>query len=124
MNKHRYFLIFFIILLLSTMACSIQKIEPESLASLTATNTPNPTPTCTNPASLTEFGTVNVAEGLNLREEPNEHSIVILTLLPNSKVEILSEEENGWLCIKTEVTQKDMSVLEVIGYVNGNYIDR
>lgn len=124
MSKYKHFLIFFIILLVSTMACSIQKIEPENLASLTATNTPNPTPTCTNPASLTEFGTVNVAEGLNLREEPNEHAIVILTLLPNSKVEILSEEENGWLCIKTEVIQKDMSVLEVIGYVNGNYIDR
>lgn len=106
------------------MACSIQKIELENLASLTATNTPNPSPTCTNPVPLTEFGTVNVAEGLNLRKEPNEHSDVILTLLPNSKVEILSEEENGWLCIKTEVIQKDMSILEVTGYVNGDYIER
>lgn len=124
MSKYKHFLIFFIILSLSIMACSIQKIEPENPASLTATNTPNPTPTCTNPASLTEFGIVNVAEGLNLREEPNEHSAVILTLLPDSKVEILSEEENGWLCVKTEVIQKDMSILEVTGYVNGNYIDR
>ena len=124
MSKYKHFLIFFIILVLSAMACSIQKIEPENIASLTATNTPNPTPTCTNPASLTEFGTVNVAEGLNLRKEPNEHSEVIITLLPNSKVEILSEDENGWLCVKVLVIQKDMTNLEITGYVNGDFIER
>lgn len=123
MSKYKHFLIFFIILVISMMACSIQKIEPENPAPLTATNTPNPTSTCTNPAPLTQIGTVNVAEGLNLREEPNEHSVVITTLLPESKVEILSEEENGWLCVKFEQIQDDMTIKEIIGYVNGSYID-
>ena len=117
------FIIFIGILVISTIACSIQKIEPENSVPPLSTNTPNPTATCTIAAPPLLIGTVNVAEGLNLREEPNEHSAVILTLLPNSKVEILSEEENGWLCIKTEVIQKDMSILEVTGYVNGNFID-
>jgi len=124
MIKYRYFLAFFIILSILALACSIQKIEPENPAPLTVTNTPNPTATCTNPAPLTEIGTVNVAEGLNLRKEPNEHSEVIVTLLPNSEVEILSEDENGWLCVKVLVIREDMTKLEITGYVNGDFIER
>lgn len=122
MIKYRYFLILFIILTISMLACSIEKVSNENPAPLTFTNTPNPTATCTNPAPLTKIGTVSVAVGLNLRNEPNENSDVILTLLPNSDVEILSEEENGWLCVKVTILQDDMTEIEVVGYVNGKYI--
>ncbi len=124
MLKYKYFVIFFTILGLASLACSIEKISTETPAPLTQTITPIPTATCTNPAPLTEIGTVNVAEGLNLREQPNEHSSVISTLLPNQKVEILSEEENGWLCVKVEVINSDMTISTLIGYVNGNFVDR
>lgn len=124
MRKYRHFLILFVILAILSLACSIERIPSETPVSLKNTNTPNPTATCTNPVSLKEIGTVNVAEGLNLREEPNEHSAVISTLLPDSKVEILSEEENGWLCVKVEVVNADMTISTLIGYVNGNYIER
>lgn len=123
MRKYKYFLILFVILGILSLACSIERIPSENPVSLKNTNTPIPTATCTNPVSLKIIGTVNVAEGLNLRKEPSEHSAVITTLSPESKVEILSEEENGWLCVKIEQIQDDMTIKEITGYVNGNYID-
>lgn len=122
MYKYRYFLFFFVILAISTLACSIEKIETNNLAPLTPTISPNPTATCAIYAPLTKIGIVNVSEGLNLREFPTEHSRVIMTLLPETEVEILSTEENGWLCVKVTEIQEDMSEIETIGYVNGNYI--
>lgn len=122
MYKYRYFLFFSVILVMSTLACSIQRIEDRNSAPLTPTIIPNPTATCTNYAPLTKFGTVNVAEGLNLREFPTEHSRVIMTLLPETEVEIISTEDNGWLCVKITVIQEDMTKIETVGYVNGNYI--
>lgn len=118
------FIIFIGILVISTIACSIQRIEPENPVPPLSTNTPNPTPTCTISVPPLSVGTVNVAEGLNLRKEPNEHSEVIVTLLPNSEVEIISEDENGWLCVKVLVVQEDMTKLEITGYVNGDFIER
>ncbi len=118
------FIIFIGILVISTIACSIQKIEPENSVPPLSTNTPNPTATCTISVPPLLIGTVNVAEGLNLRKEPNENSAVILTLLPESKVEIISEDENGWLCVKIEKIQDDMTTKEIIGYVNGDFVDR
>lgn len=120
----RKFIIFIGILVISTIACSIQKIEPENSVPPLSTNTPNPTATCTISVPPLLIGTVNVDKGLNLREEPNEHSAVIMTLLPNSQVEILSEEENGWLCVEVEQIQDDLTTKKVIGYVNGDFIQR
>lgn len=124
MRKYRHFLILFVILGVLSLACSIERIPSENPVSLKNTNTPIVTPTCTNPVSLKIIGTVNVAEGLNLRKEPNEHSEVIVTLLPNSQVEILSEDENGWLCVRIEQIQDDMTTKEIIGYVNGDFVER
>lgn len=111
-----------LILLISTIACSIQRIEPEKSVPPKIENTPNPTPTCTIDVPPKMIGTVNVAEGLNLREFPTEHSRVIMTLLPETEVEIISTEDNGWLCVKITVIQEDMTKIETVGYVNGNYI--
>ena len=118
------FIIFIGILVISTIACSIQKIEPENSVPPLSTNTPNPTATCTIPVPPLLIGTVNVAEGLNLRKQPNEHSEIIVTLLPNAEVEILSEDKNGWLCVSVDVVNEDLSIIKIIGYVNGDYIER
>lgn len=118
------FIIFIGILVITMISCSIQKIEPENSVPPLSTNTPNPTATCTIAVPPKKIGTVNVAVGLNLRNEPNENSDVILTLLPNSKVEILSEEGNGWLCVRFKVIYEDLSIKEFIGYVNGDYVER
>ena len=118
-NKNVFYLVI-ISLLISQLACSIERIESTNVPVI---NTIQPTISPTNtqivqivPTITPEFriAKTNVEIGLNLREFPNENSKIVFTIPANSKLKVENvENENGWYLVIYD---------KYVGWVNGNYI--
>jgi uncharacterized protein YgiM (DUF1202 family) len=116
-NKNIIVLISVLILILSQIACKIERIE-ESIPEIVPTFTTIPTnisPTITPIPTSTKnvlFGSVYNCEFLNLRIEGNDKSSIITSIPAGQQVMIISSE-NGWYYVLWD---------EYSGWVNGSYV--
>lgn len=122
-NKINIYIVFVCLtfLILSTIACKIESVTPNSESiptniqnpTVTLTNTPN-AKTITPTISNIKTGIVINCEHLNIRQESNENSSVLLVIDKNDVVTILDKSSNNrWFFIEYD---------NVFGWVNSYYI--
>jgi len=120
MKKYKYFLILFLILLFSTIACTMSKNPPPITVPLTPTSTTIVPLTCTPTSTQIVSVTVNVEIGLNLREDSTENSKSLYILKSGDTVTVIGILENGWTCV--EFTDTDGNFYS--GYVKSKYLSQ
>lgn len=106
-------LIAFIFLIFSGLACVLPDSKP--IENQIATSTIEILiPTSTIHVTLTQIAVTNVEIGLNIRVNPDENSLSLAIIPPNTEIEILEELlENGWIRVNWN---------GISGYVNSKYI--
>ena len=107
-------LLFVIILIISTLACTVSKITPTPTP--TETKIPTQTATCTEtPVALTVKIQVNVDVGLHIRGDSNEHAEDLGVIPDGAEIELVGKEtENGWICVIWN---------GIRGWVNADYLE-
>lgn len=106
-------LIAFIFLIFSGLACVLPDSKPIENQIVTST-IEILIPTSTIHVALTQIAITNVEIGLNIRVNPDENSLSLAIIPPNTQIEILEELlENGWIRVNWN---------GISGYVNSKYI--
>lgn len=123
MNRKQFIIISIFVLIISQIACKIEKID-ESILN-TSTNFPTIVPTITKqsetptPNQELNYAIVVNCNYLNLRFENNENSQIIQTIPAGDKVLLLGEISDGWY----RVNWKNSSGNGFVGWVNGLYLE-
>ena len=124
--NERIILICVIAILISQIACSIQKNSesiPTICPTITIESTAIPTicPTETIEFPEIKYAITNVEVGLNIRKNADENSEIVFTIPANKKIRIVNPNPiNGnWYYVAYDID----GIKSYVGYVNGDYLE-
>lgn len=122
-RKSHYLIFFVFLMILSSIACTIESTKENVVVTLTPIPTLTCTPTTIPVTPTPKIGTVNVSIALNLRESPTENSKSLYLLKNGDKLDILGVESNGWLCVNFSFEGENGEINTILGYVNPKFVD-
>lgn len=119
-NFKIYIIISILFIIISQIACKIEKIEKNISPTIqnTIENIPTKTQIVLSKNSNFEKGIVVNCEYLNIRKYSDENSEIFYTISKNSEVIILSKETNWY-----EIMYVSENKIHILGYVNSKYIE-